>query len=118
MNLDEWIVNGHTGVSSKTMWAALKGLEIKPTHGDKPYDPDDFSRCYKLVKDCFVPKSHLKKISEKLPYWKPYIDNWDKLTGMYEQNKKDNWTNSEKIGMFDFMQELRKESDLIIRSGV
>jgi len=115
MSLDDWIINGDIGISSKTMWAALKGLDIRPEYGNKPYDPDDFSRCYKLVKQCNITEQDLQKISRILPYWKPYIDNWHKLTKMYEQNNKDNWINSKKIGMYEFMQELSAESDLTER---
>ena len=53
LTLDEWIINGDLGISSKTMWAALKDEDISQTHGDKPYDYDDFSRCYKLYFLCF-----------------------------------------------------------------
>jgi hypothetical protein len=112
MTLNEWIVNGRVGISSKTMWAVLQGIEYT---GDKPYDPDDFSRCYKFVKQCNIADQDLQKISRTLPYWKPYIDNWQKLTEMYEQNDRENWVNSKKIRMYEFMQELRTESDLIGR---
>lgn len=118
MNLDEWIVNGRVGISSKTMWSALKGIEIKTGRDDKPYDPDDFSRCYMLVSECNVSKSDLQKIPKAFPYWKPYIDNWDKLTEMYETNEKDKWVNKNVIGMFEFMQELRKKSDAIRRNCI
>lgn len=112
MTLNEWIVKGRVGISSKTMWAVLQGIEYT---GDKPYDPDDFSRCYEFVKQCNITEQDLKKISITLPYWEPYIENWQKLTEMYEQNVKENWVNSKKVGMCEFMQELRAKSDLIGR---
>ena len=113
MELQEWILNGQVGISSKTMWGALMGIKVK--ENDKPYDPDDFSRCYKLVKQCNIPINDLQKITKAYPYWKPYIDNWQKLTDMYERNDKENWLNSKEIGMYEFMKELRAESDLIYR---
>ena len=42
-----WIANGETGMSSKTMWNCLIGNSNFPIN--HPYDPDDFSRCYKLL---------------------------------------------------------------------
>ena len=113
MELNEWILNGRVGISSKTMWGALMGIKVKDN--DKPYDPDDFSRCWKLVTRCNVPISDLQKIVEAYPYWKPYIENWQKLTEMYERNRAEKWINSKEVGMYAFMQELRKESDLIGR---
>ena len=111
MTLNEWIVNGKVGISSKTMWAVIQGVDID--NGDKPYDPDDFSRCYLLVKECGLTNIDLKKIAVQLPYWKPYIENWKKLTKMFELNERNNWDDYKDIGMLKFMQSLRKESDLI-----
>lgn len=111
--IDEWMVHGSVGISSKTMWAALKGLDIDPKYGDKPYDPCDFGRCYELVKYCNITKEDLQVISNTLPYWKPYIDYWDKLCEMYEANEANNWNTSKEIGMFNYMQNLRIMSDAI-----
>ena len=111
MTLNEWIVNGRVGISSKTIWGILQGIEVRDN--DIPYDPSDFSRCWKLVTRCNISVDELKKVYVKLPYWKPYIDNWNKLTEMYEKNRAEKWVNSKEIGMYDFMDDLRKESHLI-----
>jgi len=111
MNLDSWIVNGSVGISSKTMWACIKNIEID--NADIPYDPDDFSRCYKLAKNCKISKDQLNIVAKKLPFWKPYIDNWDKLCELYEENLRTKWKKHKEIGMYDFMQKLRKQSDII-----
>ena len=115
MTLDEWIVTESVGVSSKTMWACLKNIDVTKKYGDKPYDPGDFSRCYKLVKKCNLTFPELYVISEKLPYWKPYIDNWHKLTEMYEENVKWGWDKKKRdeIGMYEYMRVLREASDAI-----
>lgn len=115
MTLNEWIVNGKVGISSKTMWTVLQGVDIG-NNGNKPYDPDDFSRCYLLIKECNLIKADLQKIARELPYWKPYIDKWDDLTKMFETNQKNNWNNYKEVGMYELMQEIRKESDLIART--
>ncbi|MCB0374546.1 MAG: hypothetical protein KDD04_01355 [Sinomicrobium sp.] len=47
MTLNEWIINGETGISSKTMWAAITGTVTAGRKGygfDVPHDPDDFRR--------------------------------------------------------------------------
>lgn len=115
MTLDEWIINGETGVSSKVMWACLKGVDINRNYGGIPYDPGDFSRCYKLVKECNLTFPELYIISKKLPHWKPYLDNWEILSDMYEENIKTNWQKKDEIGMYAFMKILERESDYIAR---
>jgi hypothetical protein len=117
MTLDDWIINGETGVSSKVIWACLKDVKIHRNYGDIPYDPDDFSRCYKFFKECNLTFPELYIVSEKLPHWKPFIDNWEILSDMYEENVKTNWHKSDEIGMYAFMKTLEKESNSIFREG-
>ena len=106
MTLNEWVVLGDVGTSSKTMWAAITGAVTngsKGGHFDVPYDWDDFSRCYKLVRDCHLLNDDLQKVSNVFPWWKPFIDNWGKLCNMYESGSP----------MFGYIQSLEKESRII-----
>jgi len=99
-----WIANGHVGLSSKTMWLHFMGQ--KNGQINHPYDPDDFSRCYKLLEAVPEWKDRILELSTLSKPWENLAKNWDKLTEMFEQNKKENWVNSEKIGMYQFMQTL------------
>lgn len=104
--LINWIVNGETGMSSKTMWACFVGEpQGYPSY---PHDPDDFSRCYKLLEWAPECKSRLGELSILSKQWKNLIENWAKLTEMYELNVSEKWENSKKIGMYEFMKELTK----------
>ena len=103
----EWIATHHIGISSRTMWTALMG--IKPTKEmfryDIPYDSDDFSRCYDLVKFCKVSQSEdFPKILQVFPWYAPIIRNWGKLSEMYENNNF--------RGVNDLLQSLGKECKL------
>lgn len=99
-----WIANGEIGASSKTMWNCLMNNEVFPIN--YPYDPSDFSRCYKLLE--IVPEwnNDLYKLKGLSKEWNNLIDNWNKLTEMYEENEKTNWKEHKRIGMYDFMQTL------------
>lgn len=114
MNLDEWIIKGEVGTSSKTIWVVMKGIEtierkLNSFEGyDIPYDPDDFKRCYYLVSECDL-KSRLNEVVRIFPAWKPYIDNWDKLESMIIEQLKIRKPN----GMYEFMRELEKKSKII-----
>lgn len=99
-----WIANGEHGNSSKTMWNCFMGnKDFRINH---PYDPDDFSRCYKLLEAVPEWKNELEKLKPLSFSWSNLVDNWDKLTDMYEINVKDGWRNSEEVGMYEFMQPL------------
>ena len=81
-----WLQNGEHGISSKTMFNYLTCLERAPLsiyEEDHPRDPDDFSRCYKLLKAVPSFKSKLYRLKRNSPAWDKLIDNWDKLI--------DNW---------------------------
>lgn len=94
MNTDKmlkWIIGDKTGVSSKTMWTAIMGIDISNPPAfrfDIPHDADDFSRCLNLYNECELTKDDLSKVSAMFPEWKCIIDNWQTLTDMY--NRKDN----------------------------
>lgn len=98
-----WIVSGDTGISSKTIWAALMGVPYTTYDGrpadDIPYDTGDFGRCYRLVKRCDITKDELKEVVAVHKDWKPIIDNWDKLCSLYENNED----------CYDLLDSLEKE---------
>ena len=97
-----WIANGEQGVSSKTMYSVLSGHSIMSSHSyNTPSDPDDFRRCYLLLKA-------IPEFVDMLPNmksvrgWSALVDNWDRLTEMLEEQMK----TKEDNGMYDFMQSL------------
>lgn len=97
MNKDkmiEWIATHKVGISSKTMWTALMG--VKPTsessfvNYDIPYDTDDFSRCYDLVRFCDVtPAYDFPRITAIFPWYAPILDRWETLALLYERKQWD-----------------------------
>lgn len=105
-NADWWLRNGEQGISSKTMFKYLDGRDITGRYESTPSDPDDFKRCYKLLQAVPQWKSQLHKMKAVSPVWAKLVDNWDKLTEMYEQNVREDWKNYKKIGMYEFMKSL------------
>ena len=106
MTLNEWIIFGETGISSKTMWAAIMGVgSDKYLRGkfDVPHDKADFGRCYKLVKYCNLNKSDLEKVKTAFPWFAPFIDYWDTLVDLYENNRE----------MYEYMEALVDESRIL-----
>jgi hypothetical protein len=85
MTPNEWIANGQVGISSKTIWCVMMGVSCgRP---DIPYDPDDFSRCYKLLELFPGWKGRMQEVADKYPKWIPLVKNWDYMTELYEMEK-------------------------------
>jgi len=103
-----WFQNGQRGMSSKTMWFCCMNQPINRI--SYPYDPDDFSRCYKLLEMVPEWKSdfYMQKIALLSPVWSELIKNWKTLTEMYEENTRTDWKNYTKIGMYELMQKCIK----------
>lgn len=95
-----WLANGHVGMSSKTMFNCLIGH--KDFAINHPYDPDDFSRCWKLLEAVPEWKNELHKLKPLSKQWSNLVDNWDKLTEFYENMRQVKKAN----GMYEFMQPL------------
>lgn len=106
-----WLEYGERGISSETIFSIMSGKDIRHSRGREyghPYDSDDFSRCYKLLK--LIPEwRSLDKMKTVSKEWSNLVDNWDKLTEMFEENERTNWVNSEKIGMYYFMRKILSE---------
>ena len=87
-----WCLYGERGVSSNTICSVLSEIE-KPEEMigsgvndyDTPHDPDDFRRCYLLLK--LIPEwvDKLYLVAEKFPRWKGFVKNWDVMTALYEK---------------------------------
>lgn len=92
-----WLQYSETGASSKTMYNCLTGnRDFEINH---PHDADDFSRCYKLLLAIPEWRKELHKLKRLSQAWSNLVDNWDKLTEMYEAKEPSS-------KMYNFMQTL------------
>ena len=98
-----WWREGERGMSSESIYQHI-GLRNTGGITNHPCDPDDFRRCYMLLKAIPEWKTKLYVMGSVSQQWKNLITNWDKLTEMLEEQmvtKKDN-------GMYDLMQTILK----------
>ena len=113
-----WLANGETGISSKTIHAVLTGMVDNTVFNtspswfryDVPSDPSDFRRCYLLLK--FIPewKQRLHEVAERFPKWKPFVEQWDELTQLYEEERENVDGKARKL--YARMRELRELREL------
>lgn len=101
-----WWNNGERGMSSEAMWRCFMNGVNSHSPAAHPSDPDDFGRCYRLLKVVPEWKNELHKLKALSPVWDRLIDNWHNLNEMFEQNERENWVNYKEIGMYEFMQEI------------
>lgn len=92
MTPEEWIIKGSTGISSKTIWAALMGVVKTPTvcrlgDYDIPYDPSDFLRCHKLLQAVPGWRERLPEVAAVFPKWGPFVEAWPELERLYEKEQ-------------------------------
>ena len=90
----DWIRNGERGISSEAIFEVCAEHPLLDSDHLKynfPRDPSDFNRCYKLLKQCQEFNAKLSEVYKIYPCWKVFIDNWDRLTNLFEEefNRED-----------------------------
>ena len=104
----QWLLGGDTGMSSKTICAVMVGAETPKYCGDVPGDPDDFGRCYRLLKLIPTWRGRLQEVADRYKEWGPLVREWTELERMYEAER---WPAPPKI-LYQRMQELIEEGRL------
>lgn len=100
----EWLANGETGTSSKTM-AFYLGFGIKMEDRCHPLDPADFDRCLRLL-DC-VPEMRpllfqMGQISEE---WERLVARWDEVEACHLKEVGLGWSKARNAPVtYDLMQ--------------
>ncbi len=83
-----WLTNGDTGNSSKAIWGVMMGRDVSGGRAGwttTPADPQDFGRCYRLLKVMPSWRARMPEVAACYPEWKPLVDAWDDLTALYEE---------------------------------
>lgn len=90
-----WATFGEQGISSSTIFAvmteAIQYEDVFPRDWARfnvPHDPSDFRRCYLLLKLIPEWRERLEEMADDFPKWRPFVDSWDKMTALYEQERE------------------------------
>lgn len=112
-SVQAWLFGDDTGISSKAIVSQICGIPSKDRGwGDHPHDPDDFGRCYRLLR--IAPESWRRvrfpvQMPERSPEWAALAGAWDELTTMYESvvgPKGHDWTPAAARKMYERMRGL------------
>lgn len=102
----EWLANGKTGVSSKTM-AFYLGFDVRPDDCGHPHDPADFNRCLQLLELVPEMRPHLPRMAEISPYWARLVARWDDVEKCFRDEAGLGWTKAqEAYATYKLMKEV------------
>lgn len=78
-----WSFSGDTGSSSNALAAFFSGAPNRSS--DYPHDPDDFGRCYRLLRAVPELRARIGEAAVLSKSWAALIGAWDELEALYEQ---------------------------------
>lgn len=102
-----WIVGENVGESSKAIWAHMMGAG-KPRWGySYPHDPDDLSRCLRLLRLIPEWRERMPEMAKHGMVWRALIENWQCLENMMEAEVGWDWSKGSRAPKtYEFMKSL------------
>jgi hypothetical protein len=84
----QWLSEGKTGVSSKTLCYYTMQVPQQLEDQSHPYDAADFNRCVLFLEQVPQAREEFHRIAEISPQWGKLIENWAHLEQTLEQEKR------------------------------
>lgn len=82
----DWLAFGERGISSNTIVSTLFGIDAnKGWCGSYPHDPDDLTRCVKLIESCPSVVERFDLMRYVGPVWAGLVDAWPELVAMLNE---------------------------------
>lgn len=87
-----WIVGEHVGASSKSIWAHMMGAGAPRGQWSVPHDPDDMSRCLRLLR--LIPEwaPRIPEMAARSPQWAKLAPRWDEVVQSMEDEVGWDWS--------------------------
>ena len=115
LKIEDWLINGSVGTSSKTLASAALGIRIKnKSHRDAPHDPADFHRCFQLVKAVPEVVYAFPAVAKSVPTFKRILENWEMLSAIHKRDV----TQGESLELFYEIQRLRGDVEQHVLDGL
>ena len=87
----QWIVSDHVGASSTAIWSHMMG--VTPKRGwSHPYDPDDLSRCLRLLRAIPEWASRMPEMARRSPAWAKLINRWGEIAACMDDEAGWDWS--------------------------
>lgn len=78
-----WSLSGDTGSSSKALATFFSGVQQRSP--GYPHDPDDFGRCYRLLRSIPALRPRIGEAAVLSESWAALVGAWDELEALYEK---------------------------------
>lgn len=110
--LVKWLANGDRGSSSNAVFTHMTGVCAVKDQVDKtfaPMDPDDMSRCLKLIDiGGKTWRDNIPSLAKLSPQWETIVARWDKLEEITRSWMSDNFCYSLKQKLHGFWRDAIK----------
>lgn len=105
----KWAMGTWTNLPSKSIWSVMMGLVEKNTFCDGkkydvPHDAPDMNACCSLLITIPEWKGRLRELTDALPKWKPFVDNWERIEEIYRDISRSS-------DMFPLVWDLAKQGE-------
>ena len=104
----DWLANGETGMSSKSL--AFAALGVHQPHISYPFDPADLNRCIKLVRCSPVEvMMGMEALAYRSEVWASLFVHWGVLVSTFEEEVGIDWGKGRKLSAtktYQYMKEL------------
>jgi hypothetical protein len=80
---EEWLASHDTGTSSKTIYRHMMGLPQSSTRIGYPHDPDDFGRCFRLLRLMPAWRDRIGEMAAYGRVWNALAQHWANFTELY-----------------------------------
>jgi hypothetical protein len=81
-----WLAIGEVGTSSKTI--ACRLLNLPNSREYHPSDPDDLSRCIKLLNSVPEFRERLDEMKVVSPAWKALVEHWEEVEALFHSEMR------------------------------
>lgn len=78
-----WFVTGYVGISSKCIASTMLGMELPNSDRWTPFDPSDFCRCLKLLRDAPEIRDHMDLMRPVSKDWNTLVDCWEEIEACF-----------------------------------
>jgi len=86
----EWLANGHTGISSKSLAFEFLGVTYEYCH--PPRDPSDLGRCLLLIESFPEIRNCVDTLATKNEHWAKAAKIWDAAARSMDQEVGIDWS--------------------------